>query len=98
MLAPYADIRILEIFTKEMVQRGIAVRNPVSPRRGVFRRLANAVAIWWRARKIEAELDVLSNHMLEDIGIDRGNIHTVAHKWASHEAHPANDDYISKVA
>jgi len=71
--------------------------DPVPYQRGVVRRLAKAVAIWWRARKIEAELDVLSDHMLEDIGVDRGNIHSVAYKWAEHEAHPANDDCISKV-
>ncbi|MBT4887957.1 MAG: DUF1127 domain-containing protein [Rhodospirillales bacterium] len=98
MMAPYADKHILEIFTADMDSRAMTVREPISSRKGIFRRLVNAVAVWWSARKIEAELDMLSDHMLEDIGVNRGDIHTVAQDWAVREAHPANDDHVSKAA
>ena len=36
---------------------------------------------WNRARKIEAELNALSNHQLNDIGIGRHGISEVARNW-----------------
>jgi uncharacterized protein YjiS (DUF1127 family) len=106
MLGPYSDKYLLSIFAQDMVFRKVENRNFVPVKRTGFYEsimktlgeLASNIAVRYRTRKIEAELEVLSDHMLDDIGVKRANIHSVAVKWAAHEAHPANDDHNIKAA
>ncbi len=100
MLAPYADKFILTMFTEDMYARANGHEHFIPMKRAGFGKLfmdifggaSNTIAIWLRARKIESELHQLSDHMLNDIGIERWNIHTVAQKWAHIEPVAANDD------
>lgn len=50
--------------------------------RALVNRLLDSFGIWNRRRLIEAELYALSPHMLEDIGVERGEISAVASGWA----------------
>ena len=51
-------------------------------------RVIDVVRFQARRRSIEAQLNAMSDHMLADIGVVRGDIPTFAREWAKNE-HPA---------
>ncbi len=48
---------------------------------GIFARLFGAVAAWNDARITRNALAKLSDHELEDLGLNRGDIDTIAASW-----------------
>ncbi len=89
MLDIYADARRPSILVQEMIKRAVSGNRyfPASaPKIGDLPRMVvNSVQRLVRRRSIEAELWDLSDHMLEDIGIVRGDIARVSREWAKSE-------------
>lgn len=89
MLDIYADSRRPSIFVQDMIQRAVAGYKyfpAKAPKIGELPRMViKSAQRWARRRSIEAELWDLSDHMLADIGVVRGDIARLAREWAISE-------------
>lgn len=92
MLADTTNPRQLSLFAEDMIDGRIRDGRFVASRPSVTGIIANAVAAtiarvarWQRCRAIEAELRGLSDHMLSDIGLTRGDISRAAAAWSCTE-------------
>ncbi len=90
MLDIYADTRRPSILVQEMIKRAISGYTyfpAKAPKIGELSRMViESVQIWFRRRAIEAELWDLSDHMLADIGVVRGDIARISREWAKSES------------
>ncbi|NQV45314.1 MAG: DUF1127 domain-containing protein [Rhodospirillales bacterium] len=58
----------------------------------LFGTVIDGVRGWNRRRMIETELYALSAHLLDDIGVARGDISAIARKWADTEVNRLRDE------
>lgn len=94
MVDVYTDTRQMSLFAEDMIQRetgrkifvaGSAPEFSTMIKQIVPNMIAGIIA-WNRARTIENELFELDERMLSDIGVVRGEIRSVARKWAVAES------------
>jgi uncharacterized protein YjiS (DUF1127 family) len=90
MLDIYADARRPSILVQDMIQRAINGYRYLPaklPMIGELPRVAvEGVRRLVRRLSIESELQNLSDHMLADIGVIRGDIARISREWAKHES------------
>jgi len=93
MMDVYSDTRQMSLFAEDMIQRKIGRQTFVAGSapefsamiKNIIPTIVYGVIAWNRRRQIENELFDMSDHMLSDIGVVRGEIRTVARKWAATE-------------
>lgn len=90
MVDVYTDTRQMSLFAEDMIQRETGRKVFVAGSAPEFSTMIkqivptviDSIIIWNRTRIIENELFDMSQHMLDDIGVVRGEIRAVARKWA----------------
>jgi len=100
MMDVYSNTRQLSLFAEDMIQRQIGPKTFIADSAPEFSTLINrafgalvdSFRTWSRRRAIETELYALSTHLLDDIGVVRGEIPAVARRWAVAEVERHRDE------
>lgn len=90
MMDVYSDTRQMSLFAEDMVQRNIGRQTFVAGSapdfsvmvKNLIPSIVDGFVAWKRRQQIESQLFEMSDHMLSDIGVVRGEIRTVARNWA----------------
>ncbi len=93
MMDVYSDTRQWSLYSEDMIRRLEGSHSFVAGQAPEFgtlvsrltAKIVDGVARWIRRNRIELELNALSDHMLEDIGVERWQIKEIAKTFASSE-------------